>query len=194
MFSYPANAQCVFPLTRFLGGQYINYANVFLCWSGDCMHIVSNINRLVALGVQHDQLSTQFWCDWVSCVVSDWVVKSKLRIFSSNTLKDRLWRLHEAVFISGVDSRRSSKSPPRVTNVTVLSYFRMCSDEHQFFSFYTFSVLTVFFFASKFYLKPMSVHPKSCKGEKVKTAISVSSFCRFWPCPSSLYFILDYHT
>ena len=141
------------------------------------MHIVSNINRLVALAALHDQLSTQFWCDWGSCVVSDWVVKSKLRIFDSNTLKDRLWRLHEAVFTSWVDSRRSSKSFPRVTNVTVLSYFRMCSDEHQFFSFYTFLLLTTFFFASKFYFKPISVHPKSCKGEKVKAAISWIKYC-----------------
>ena len=141
------------------------------------MHIVSNIKRLVALAVLHDQLSAQFWCDWVSCVVSDWVVKSKLRIFGSNILKDRLWRLHEAVFSSWVDSRRSSKSFPRVTNVTVLSYFRMCSDEHQFFSFYPFLVLTVFFFASKFYLKPILVNPKSCKGEKAKTAISGIKYC-----------------
>ena len=58
------------------------------------------------------------------------------------------------MFTSLVDSGRSSKSFPRVTNVTVLSYFRMCSDEHQFFSFYTFLVLTTFFFASKFYFKP----------------------------------------
>ena len=42
------------------------------------MHMVSKINRFVALAVLHAHVSTQLCCDRVSRVVSDWIVESKL--------------------------------------------------------------------------------------------------------------------
>ena len=62
-FSYPAGALCTFPLTSFYEVSTIKYANVLLCYSGVCMHMVSKINRLVALAVLHAHLSTQLCCD-----------------------------------------------------------------------------------------------------------------------------------
>ena len=41
----------------------IKYANVLLCYSRVCMHMVSKINRLVALAVLHGHVSTQLCCD-----------------------------------------------------------------------------------------------------------------------------------
>ena len=55
------------------------------------MHMVSKINRLVALAVLHAHVSTQLCCDWVSRVVSDWIVESKLNLARVGYCATNIW-------------------------------------------------------------------------------------------------------